>query len=171
MGANDITFDLPGGRFTYRVAGIAIHDGQALLHRAVSDDFWSLPGGRCMAREPSTAALTREMREELGVNVQVERLLWVAENFFTLDGVICHEVGLYYRMELPDDAPQLDPYQSFSGQEGALELIFRWFPLSELGKIRLYPMFLRAGLQAIPDAIQHIIIPAEDNTDDVVFSG
>ena len=40
---NDITFDLPQGRFLFRVVGVAIHDGHALLHRAVSDDFWSLP--------------------------------------------------------------------------------------------------------------------------------
>jgi hypothetical protein len=37
--------------FRVRVAGVAVHDGRVLFHRAAHDDFWALPGGRVAAGE------------------------------------------------------------------------------------------------------------------------
>ncbi|MGH2517731.1 MAG: NUDIX hydrolase [Ktedonobacterales bacterium] len=117
----------PEGRFLYRVAGVAFYEGHVLLHRAESDAFWSLPGGRCELLEPSTVALRRELREELGTAVEVERLLLVVENFFTLDGLPHHELGLYYQMVLPTDSPLLDIESEHRGDEVGLSLVFRWY--------------------------------------------
>ena len=167
---NDITFDLPCGRFLFRVVGVAIHDGRALLHRAVSDDFWSLPGGRGKVMEASSAALVREMQEELGMTVRVGRLLWLVENFFTYAGVAYHEIGVYYLMTLPDDAPHLDTSRTFPGQEDHNPLIFQWFPLSDLPALRLYPLFLRTGLQAPPEHTQHVVT-RDDDVSNVALSG
>ena len=47
-----ITYLEGGRRFNLRVAGVAIHKEQVLLHRAESDDFWALPGGRAEMMEP-----------------------------------------------------------------------------------------------------------------------
>src|SRR5579859_2392880 len=91
-----ISFDVGPARFNYRVAGVVIHDGHVLLQTIDGFDFWFLPGGRCEANECSSATLAREMREECGEAVTVERLLWVAENFFTLNGRPFHELGFYY---------------------------------------------------------------------------
>ena len=77
-----ITFVRNNVRFGLRVAGIAIHKGHVLLHRAECDDFWALPGGRGELLEPAVAALKREMKEEMDADVTVVRLLWVLENFF-----------------------------------------------------------------------------------------
>jgi ADP-ribose pyrophosphatase YjhB (NUDIX family) len=74
-----IDFRREGRGFGVRVSGVAMHRGLVLLSRAEKDNFWSLPGGRCEMMEPSGNALRREMREELGCDVQVERLLWTAE--------------------------------------------------------------------------------------------
>ena len=38
-----ISFDRGGVRFHYRVAGVCVHDGYILLHRADHDDYWALP--------------------------------------------------------------------------------------------------------------------------------
>lgn len=145
------------GRFLYRVVGVVAHDGHVLLHRAESDDFWSLPGGRCELLEPSDVALRREMREELGVDVVVERLLWVVENFFPLGGLPHHELGLYFKMALPPDAPQLDMTREHRGQEDDFALVFCWFPLDALETARLYPLFLRTTLRALPETPVHIV--------------
>ena len=145
------------GRFLYRVVGVVAHEGHVLLHRAENDGFWSLPGGRCELLEPSAVALRREMREELGVNVGVERLLWVVENFFTLGGLPHHELGLYYKIALPAEAPQLDVMREHRGQEDELSLVFRWFPLDSLETARIYPVFLRAALRALPETTAHVI--------------
>jgi len=68
--------------FLCRVAGVAVVDDRVLLHRSEHDDFWALPGGRLEVGETMTEALRREMREEVEVDVEVGRLLWVIENFF-----------------------------------------------------------------------------------------
>ena len=80
--------------FNYRIVGVALHDGHVLLHRGESEDFWTLPGGRAELGEPAEETLRREMREELGVEVEVERLLWVVENFFSYQGRSWHELAV-----------------------------------------------------------------------------
>jgi 8-oxo-dGTP pyrophosphatase MutT (NUDIX family) len=78
-----IRVDKGDARFNYRVAGVAVHDDSVLLHKADGDDFWAFPGGRAELGERAEQTLLREMREEIGVAVEVGRLLWDVENFFT----------------------------------------------------------------------------------------
>ena len=73
-----ITFDLGRGRFTYRVAAVVVHDGQVLVCRETDGGFWFLPGGRCEFMESSQEAVKREIREEFGVECQVEHPLLLA---------------------------------------------------------------------------------------------
>ena len=54
--------------------------------------------------EDAEKALAREMQEELGVDVCVDRLLWVVENFFNYQDNPYHELGLYFLMSIPKDA-------------------------------------------------------------------
>lgn len=81
-----ITFTEGSRRFNYRVAGVFVEDGHVLVHRAEPDAFWTLPGGRGEFLEESAETLRREMLEEIGASVRVERLLWVVENSFSAGG-------------------------------------------------------------------------------------
>lgn len=144
-------------RFNYRVAGVCLHRGHVLLHRAENDDFWTLPGGRPVFGEPSDTALRREMREEIGVEITVERLLWFLENFFVYQGQQAHEIACYYLMDLPPDSPFLDVSREFPGYEPTVALIYRWFPLEQLADIRLYPTFLSAALRSLPEQPTRLI--------------
>jgi 8-oxo-dGTP pyrophosphatase MutT (NUDIX family) len=65
MNRHMITFARENVWFALRVAGVAIHDGHVLLHRAECDDFWALPGGRAELLEPAAESLIREMQEEV----------------------------------------------------------------------------------------------------------
>ena len=152
-----ITFSGVSGRFSHRVVGVAVRGEEVLLHRAVTDDFWALPGGRGELLEPAEATLRREMLEELGVEVRVERLLWVVENFYTFKGTGHHELALFFLMALPPDSPQAAAREPFRGDEDGLELVFEWHPRATLDRVRLYPTFLRAALRALPDAPVHVV--------------
>jgi ADP-ribose pyrophosphatase YjhB (NUDIX family) len=151
-----LSFDLDRGRFNFRVVGVVIHDGRVLLHHAEHDNFWALPGGRAELMEPSTATIAREMREELGVEVRVERLLWVVENFFQYDELGFHELALYFLIHLPHDSPLVHE-SSFDGIEGHKRLMFRWFRIESLERVRLFPSFLRTALRSLPDAVTHVV--------------
>lgn len=154
-----ISFDFePGGRFSYRIAAVCIHDDHVLLHRAEYENHWSLPGGRAELLETSAATIQREMQEELGVVVEVQRLLWVVENFFTFDARRFHELGLYYLVALPADSPYLTKTTLHAGVEADLaRLIFKWFALADLSDVKLVPSFLRSGLGRLPTTVEHIV--------------
>ncbi|MFI6883756.1 NUDIX domain-containing protein [Streptosporangium canum] len=51
--------------------------GRLLLVRPTYKDGWDLPGGMAEANESPTDAVRRELREELGLNVQLNALLCV----------------------------------------------------------------------------------------------
>jgi 8-oxo-dGTP pyrophosphatase MutT (NUDIX family) len=154
-----ITFDTPEGVFNYRVAGVAIVDGQVLLHQAPGDDFWTLPGGRPEAMETASDALRREMFEEAALAVSVSRLLWIVENFFTYDGRKFHELLLCFEMTVP---ASVDLRAEFRGiehfrTEGTTELTFRWFALDLLHTIRIEPAFLGEALRNLPRSTEHAV--------------
>jgi len=152
-----ITFETEEAGFNYRVAGIAIDEDRVLLHRAEIDDFWSLPGGRVELLEPSVDALKREMQEELGAEIHVERLLWIAECFFEHGGKTYHELAFYFLMTFPNASHLYEKSEPFTGDEEGIKLIFEWFQLDELEEVRLYPTFLRRALNSIPEVTEHIL--------------
>jgi ADP-ribose pyrophosphatase YjhB (NUDIX family) len=154
-----ISFEEHGMRFNYRAVAIVLHQDRVLVHRVEDEDFWSLPGGRVELCEAAAAAVRREMHEELGVDVTVERLIWLAETFFEHGDERHHELGLYFLVSLAPEAPIAALREPFFGDEGGLRLIFEWAPLSDLEALALplYPIFLRQGLRALPATVTHIV--------------
>ena len=149
-----IVFDRADVRFNLRVAGVAYGPNGVLLQQAVGTDFWFLPGGRVELLESADEALRRELHEELGVEVTVERLLWVVENFFTLEGRRFHELGLYFQVALPPGVPAAG---QFLGREPDVPLVFAWFPLERLADVVLHPSFLRTALAHPPASVRHLV--------------
>ncbi|MFX1470307.1 MAG: NUDIX hydrolase, partial [Promethearchaeota archaeon] len=153
-----ITFEKDGLVFVYRVAGIAIHDNKLLIHRSIIDDFWSLPGGRCEFLEISKDTLMREMKEEIGVRINIIRPLYFVENFFFFEGKNYHELSIFYLIDFPSDSKDIYENDTFYGKESKLgskneyldgkelDLIFKWVDINEIETIRLYPLFLRKSL-------------------------
>jgi hypothetical protein len=97
------------------------------------------------------------MQEELGIDVQIERQLWVVENFFEYQGLNCHEIGLYYLMDIAEDSPLHMRGEEFMGDEAELSLIFKWHHLDDLNSQQIYPIFLKQGLQSLPQTVTHVV--------------
>lgn len=152
----DTTFHTDQGVFNYRTAAIWIIEDHILLHRQAGDNYWALPGGRVHVGEDSKNSLAREMKEELGVEITVEQLLWFTENFFDYRGTPFHEIGLYYTISGLVD-PSLRQKGPFYGLEGE-RLIYQWVPLDELPSMTVYPVFLKERIIHIPSSTEHIII-------------
>lgn len=152
-----ITFDEENIRFTNRIVGIAYDGDRVLLHRAETDNFWALPGGRAELLETAAETLRREMLEEMNEAVEVDRLLWIAESFFYSGSRAFHELGFYFLMHLPPDSPLRRKTEPFYGQEGHLKIIFQWFPVETVDQVELYPRFLRTGLKDLPASTRHVV--------------
>src|SRR6266700_4078271 len=70
-------------RLRVRITGVLVEEGSILLcQQAVTESStraWSLPGGSLEFGESIEECLIREMKEETGLLVKVERLLYVAD--------------------------------------------------------------------------------------------
>ena len=102
--------------------------------------------------------IRREMREELATDVDVQRLLWLVENFFDYDGLSYHEIALYFLIRLPRDS-ELLARSAFEATDGDTTLQFRWVPVDEetLANLPVLPSFLATGLKTLPSSVTHIV--------------
>ncbi|GMQ57274.1 NUDIX hydrolase [Vallitalea sediminicola] len=152
-----ICFDRDNNRFNFRIAGVAIYNNKLLLHRLEKDDFWALPGGRNEFHEFSEDTLIREMQEELNEEIKVERLLWVAEDFFEYDDKKYHELSFYYMMNFINEGSDIFDEEEFFRMEGDTKIIFRWYDLDDLSNIELYPTFIKEKVVNLSNHIEHIM--------------
>lgn len=152
-----LSFSRDCGVFSVRAVGVLLHGARVLLHRAEHDPFWVLPGGRVEFNEDTAAAVVREFKEELLVDVQVERLLWVVENFFEYNGARCHGMELYFLLSLPPESDLSQRTEPWTGREENCTLIFNWFPVQELERMDMYPVFLKRALCDVPQTVVHVV--------------
>jgi ADP-ribose pyrophosphatase YjhB (NUDIX family) len=144
-------------RFGVRVAAAIVHEGRVLLQTAENDDFWVLPGGHAEVGEPTIDCVAREMREELGEEVRLDRLLWVVDNFFRYGQADWHEIGFYWLASLAADS-LLVRRECFPGiEESGTSFLCQWHDLRSLPAVRLYPSFLRDGLRALPETPRYVV--------------
>jgi ADP-ribose pyrophosphatase YjhB (NUDIX family) len=147
--------DTASAWFAFRVAGVAIHEEHVLLQR--DGGTWFLPGGRVELLELARDGLGREMREELGVAVEVGRMLWLFEGFSHLWGKTRHELSLAFLMSLPPGPLRDSKAQPIVRLEQHGMLHFAWHPLARLQQLSLYPPCLQQRLRHLPLEIEHIV--------------
>lgn len=72
----------PSQNIRIRVAGILVKDGQILLvrHEKAGKSYWLIPGGGVEFGESAEEALAREFREEVGLEIQVGKLVLVHDS-------------------------------------------------------------------------------------------
>ena len=114
------------------VAGVAVHDGGLLLIRrghGPAAGSWSVPGGRVEHGETLAEAVTREVREETGLECVCGGLLgWVELIDEPGETEDLHFVILDFEVTVLDD-------QAPVGGDDATEA--RWVPLDQVVELNL----------------------------------
>lgn len=156
----DILFRTEDGVFSYRVAGICIQNGKVLLQTTTGEDrSFAFPGGHVTFGETNAQTLIREFREEIGAEVLVGELKWVAEVFFPWGKKPCHQICLYYMVDIQN--PEIPEAGCFLGKEHLegrkFDLEFHWVPLDEVAQLELYPTNAKELLQKLDQGIQHFV--------------
>lgn len=152
-----ICFDTNKGRFNFRSVAVIINEGHILIHQAVGDDFWALPGGRVELFERSSDTVVREVFEELGLQCEVRRQLWHVENFFEYDSRRFHELANYFLVNLLE-RPIIETCVDFNGIEESVDLVFRWVPIALIHNYNLKPEFLIERLNTLPASIEIVTV-------------
>lgn len=152
----DLTFKLEETCFNYRVGAICKHDNKILILQNKGEDYWYVPGGRVKMLENSEDALKRELAEELAVSIEIKRLLWSVENFFTLSERKFHEISFYYEVGL-HELPANGADQYILEEEGRTYL-FRWVSVEELHTYNLQPAFIKEKVKDIAVHTEHIVL-------------
>ena len=155
----DILFRTEEYVFSYRVAGICIHNGKVLLQKPTNDTAFAFPGGHVAFGETNAQTLLREFREEIGVDISVGDLKWVAEIFFPWGNKPCHQICLYYMVEVTSgNIPFEGTFLGKEKLEGRnFDLEFHWVPVSELENIEVYPTNVVELMNQMDQGVQHFI--------------
>ena len=155
----DILFKTEDYVFSYRVAGICVQNGSVLLQKPTNDPGYAFPGGHVAFGETHAETLVREFKEEIGADIRVDALRWVAEVFFPWGDKPCHQICLYYDVELIDShTPRSGIFTAKETLEGRnFTINFHWVPLEDAKKLLIYPEQCRDLLQQTDGTVQHFI--------------
>lgn len=124
--------------FVGKVAQKAIihRDGKVFLTRDPrTPDTWELPGGRLNIDESPKDGLKRELFEELGIECQIEQVLYVKQFLHVIEGNK-RSLVLVYTASMDTDSPI-----SVEAREVAE---YGWFSQEEVAKMKLFPEYQEA---------------------------
>lgn len=104
--------------------------------------------------ETAEQAVMREVREELGVAVEIQRPLWLNQAFFTedVDHLFYQELCLYFLME-PVGPDLLSKGETFILNEGRHVHRFTWLKYERLREEYFYPLFLKEEIFHLPQGL------------------
>lgn len=110
----DMTVPCGGGFINIRVGAIIMRDGKVLMAKNAGHDYYYSVGGRIQFGETAEQAVIREVREETGTTLEIDRLGFVHQNYFIGDvppivGKVIYELSFFYYMKVPEDfSPNLE---------------------------------------------------------------
>jgi len=115
-------------------------------HDSVKCDHFCRPlGGGVEFGERAEAALAREIREELGQEIENVRLFAVLENVFTYEGRPSHEIVFVFDADFVDEAIYQKEILAFYEEAMSASFTARWMTLEQIEaeNVRLVPEALR----------------------------
>ncbi len=132
---------------TTRVSVIVIQDERILLvkHRKGNRQYWVLPGGRLEYGETFFECAVREIKEETGLDVQVERFVFLSEAI--APDRLHHIVNIYLKAKVVGGIMKLGNEPVLAGVD--------FIALSELERIVLFPPIGKVILESLPSGFQN----------------
>ena len=154
---HDMSVPCEDGIINLRVGAVIMRGGRFLMvgNKKRPEYLYSV-GGRIKFGETAEEAVIREVFEETGCKLGIERLGFVHENYFYGDaktnfGKLIYEISFFYYMKVPDDfEPEC---QSFTEDDS--EEFLRWITPDE--PVKYFPEFFRTELASPSDNVKYFI--------------
>lgn len=154
----DCTFLTEQGKFNFRV-GVIISNGTRILmarNPIFSDECYYSVGGRVHFGESLEEAVLREVREETGLDCEIDRLAALHENYFTIEsGIRFHEISVFFTLK-PDDRLLAieNGHRTDQGPEGEY---LEWIDMKNCEGKTIYPEFFKTVDFSKEREIMHFI--------------
>ena len=152
----DMCVTCDDGILNIRVGAIIMKDGKILMVGNGRSNYLYSVGGRIKFGETAEEAIVREVYEETGVKLEVDRLGFIHENYFYGDaptnlGKPIYEISFFFYMKVPKTFAPI----SCSFTEGDSKEFLKWISLDD--DIKLYPTFFRTELKNPTDGVKHFV--------------
>ena len=150
----DMTVPCGEGLINLRVGAILLKDGRFLMASNARDPYLYSVGGRVQFGETAEDAVVRETEEETGWRLEIDRLGFVHEAYYTMDfgpnaGRSVYELSLYFYMKTPEDFEPRVQSHTFDGLRERMEWVTPDDPRT------IYPDFFREELQHPERTVKH----------------
>lgn len=144
------------GILNIRVGAIIQKDNKVLMVSNPNADYFYSVGGRIKFGETASEAVVREVLEETGAKLAIDRLGFIHENYFYGDdssrlGKLIYEISFYFYMKVPEN---FDPNCSSFTEDDSKEYL-KWVSLDD--NVKIYPEFFKTGLLNQDDTVKHIV--------------
>lgn len=153
---SNLTVPIRDGFLNVRVGAIIMKDGRFLMAGNSSIDYLYSVGGRIQFGESAEQAVIREVEEETGVRMEIDRLGFIHENFFTGDsgktaGKTIYEISFFFYMKTSED---FEPVCGSFSSDGNREFL-TWVSIDDERKY--FPKFFRTELANPSEFTKHIL--------------
>lgn len=152
----DLCVKIEDGILNIRVGAIIMKDDKFLMVENDMFDYLYSVGGRIKFGETAEEAVVREVFEETGVKMEIDRLGFIHENFFPGDSVVkrgnlVHEISFFFYMKVPKD---FEPICYSFTEDGNKERLV-WIKADHQKKY--YPEFFRTELANPSKEVKHYV--------------
>ena len=139
-----------------RTVAVLVKNNKILVQREINGNEFALPGGHIKIGETLEDGLIREIMEEIGVDIKINRLLWSEECFWEYNGKQAHNIAFYYSVELCENQ-EIPDNGEFVSQKDNYNVVIGWIPIEELENITIYPEFLKKEIYKFNDPMKHFV--------------
>lgn len=160
---HDCAFTVENDYFRFRAGGLLLKDGKILFVKTNFGDYCYVAGGGVKIGESTETGVLREFTEEVGIQVKIERLAVVCENFFkghggNIEGKDCHTLEFYYLLSTEEDISKI-PAKTDEDEE------LVWIPVEKIPESNIKPNFIKTKINEILNqrAPLHIIEDTDRN--------
>ncbi len=140
----DLGFVRKNNWFRLRACAVIVRDNKILMCKNEVDDYFYSVGGAVRHGETVEDAVIREVFEETGKYLDIDRLLFIHQNFFDSDStksmlnqLNCHEISFYFLMK--DNNENLISVEK--AINGMLETTI-WLAFNDFKTKKVYPDWL-----------------------------
>ena len=140
---------------TCRAAAFIINNGKLLFAKHASLPLYYVVGGGIEENETSEQAVIREIFEETGLKLEVDKLAIIQERIHEVNKQKHHEIVFFYTVK---EHPAINNILDNSFTDQGTQETLHWLPIDDLKNFNIIPPFLKEKSFRNMREIEHVVV-------------